>query len=539
MSAPFQQKAVSPAQAAALIAKSQNDPNWWIETVCGEKPWALQRKIIESVRDNPRTGVKSCHSGGKSWMAARVAAWFLCCFPNSIVVTTAPSHRQVELVIWPEIRRVRRAAAKRGILLPGSIPAVACQWKIADKWYGIGFSTDDPDRFQGLHSDYVLVIVDEASGIKPNIWEAIEAVMASGHVRLLTIGNPTDPTGPWAQEFKLLPANARFTISAFETPNFTAFGLTPEDMIPDPKTGIAPYSWKIGDAKLPAPYLITPQWVADKAKRWGTNNPAWKARVLGEFPDSAPNALVPLSWIEAAHKAYEQTRWAALNATSQNAEDKAKAEAILAMCREPRELGFDIAHMGNNKTVGYARKGIRARLVHAAFQQRTTETTGHVRRAVAETRATVVKIDGDGIGATIIDNLLAEPISGVTVVSMRSGMAARDAERFANAKAEWAWGLRERFEATYEAGGAVGGGIAINPDDEDLMWELSAVRYITTPRGLLALEDKSEMKESLTARGGSDSPDHFDALNYCFAQPSGVVPLFVPEGVPKDAAWTF
>lgn len=482
----------------------RRDPAWMIRKFCNEDPWALQQRIMESVRDNPRTAVKSCHSSGKSFTAARIAFWFLISFEESIVVTTAPSHRQVEKIIWPEIRRAAKKARARGFQVPGRI--LTTEWKIDDKWYAVGFSTDDPDRFQGLHAKNVLVIVDEASGIKPEIWEAIEAIMASGAmVRLLTIGNPTDPTGPWADEFKSLPAHAKFTISAFDTPNFTTFGITPADIVS------GAWEKKIGRGKIPHPQLISPAWVADKAKRWGTESPMWAARVLGEFPASAPDALIPLSWIEAAQRAWSEVKIGH------------------PLAREPIELGVDVARMGSNKTVIYERRGIRVQCLSRTNQEPTTATTGRVIDKMRSSRATIAKVDGAGVGGGVVDQLAEK---NIPVADMQPGQAASDGERFFNARAEWYWGLRERFEAAYTEG-IVAGSIAINPAEDELAWQLAAIKYKIDPRGRTQIESKDDM----SARG-VPSPDDADAVMMACAEPGvAPVPMVAPIGIPNESDW--
>ena len=77
----------------AALDRAQRDPVWWVEEVLGDRLWQRQRDIIESVRDNPETAVKSCHGAGKSFSAARVALWFLMTHRPSIVITTAPTDR--------------------------------------------------------------------------------------------------------------------------------------------------------------------------------------------------------------------------------------------------------------------------------------------------------------------------------------------------------------------------------------------------------------------------------------------------------------
>ena len=73
----------------------QSDPVTFCTNVLGFYPWSKQREILESVRDNQRIAVRSCQGSGKTATAARVVAWFLTAYPNSRVVSTAPTYSQV------------------------------------------------------------------------------------------------------------------------------------------------------------------------------------------------------------------------------------------------------------------------------------------------------------------------------------------------------------------------------------------------------------------------------------------------------------
>jgi len=53
------------------------------------------------------------------------------------------------------------------------------------------------NRFQGVHGNHVLFVLDEAPGIQPEIWEAIEGPRAGGDVRIVALGNPTVPGWPF------------------------------------------------------------------------------------------------------------------------------------------------------------------------------------------------------------------------------------------------------------------------------------------------------------------------------------------------------
>ena len=91
--------------AQGFLKRCQADPLFFSEHVLGgEQPWDKQQQIMLSVRDNERTAVPSGFCVGKTWVAARIALWFLCSFPHSLVITTAPTWRQVEHVLWAEKR---------------------------------------------------------------------------------------------------------------------------------------------------------------------------------------------------------------------------------------------------------------------------------------------------------------------------------------------------------------------------------------------------------------------------------------------------
>jgi len=449
--------------AQTLLARGRADPVWWIREVLGDDLWGEQAQIVESVRDTPETAVRSCHGIGKSFIAARTALWFLYTHAPSIVITTAPTDRQVRGILWKEIRSGHRRAR-----YPLGGEVLTQELKLAENWFAWGFTAPeyDPDRFQGFHEVYVLVIVDEAAGVSQEIYEAIDSILTSEHARLLLIGNPTNPIGRFADDFKTAGV-AKHAISCTSTPNFTAFGITRDDLIND--------TWETKiTGPLPAPYLITPYWAAKMIRRWGADSQFVQARVWGEFPAAGTDALIPLHWIDAA---VERT-----------------LEPV-----GPDELGVDVARFGTDETVLVHRCGPVAR-VHAAFSQKDTmATAGAVRAALRATRATSAKIDAVGIGAGVYDRLneLGEPVQ-----EMQSGAAAQDSERFANARAEWWWGLRERFES---------GDIDIE-DDEDLVAQLAGIKYKMTSRGQILIESKEDMK-----RRGLSSPDRGDALMLAFA----------------------
>ncbi len=474
------------AMRSKILRRSKLDPVWWVETILGDELWDDEKKLLEALRDDDEVAWKSCHSGGKSWTAARGALWFLYNFYRSIVITTAPTDRQVRGILWSEIRQ---AHANARYPLGGRMLS---QQLFVDEdvgWFAMGFTAPDydPNRFQGWHAPGgVLAVMDEASGISKNIHDGVDALMTGANTKKLLIGNPTDPASEFAKAFKDEDVT-KITTSAFDTPNFTAFGITPDD--------IAKGTWREkikGD--LPAPHLVTPEWVARRYRRWGPTSPLYEGRVLATFPEQGTDTLIPLAWIEAAQQR--------------------ELEPGL-----PVTLGLDVAEMGADRSVCYVRRGCVLRRVFATEKQKTTATVGNAVRAIRETGASEIIVDRIGVGRgpyDTLDEMSQEPGGlDVYVNGLSVAVGARDKEQYANKRAELFWGLRERFEA---------GDIDLDPEDEELAADLSNIKYKPNSRGQIQIE----LKELARKRIGR-SPDYGDAAAMAFAD-EGMVD-FREEGV--------
>lgn len=434
------------------VSPHRGDPVGWARERLGLHLWSKQQEIATSVVDHKRTAVKSCHDAGKSFIAGTVGQYWIDVHPpgEAFVVSTAPTYRQVHAILWEEIRAGAKRAKARGNPLPGRI-LQSDEWKLDDGTlvgWGRKPANQDEHGFQGIHRRFVLVILDEACGIPEQLWTAVEAITTNADCRILAIGNPDDPNTEFGNVCKPGSGWNVIQISAFDTPNFT------DEPVPD----------------AIRPLLLSPEWEEDKRKRWGETSPRYISKVLGDFPELGDDTLISPKWIEAA-----QAR---------------------TLDPGPRSvLSVDVARFGSDSTILALCRGPVVRVVAEYSKQRTTETTGKVIAAKREHGADEVRVDGVGVGAGVVDELLE---AGHDVVDMQSGAAALDSEHFANARAEWWWGLRERFEQ---------GDIDIDPDDDELAAQLGSVKYKYTARGQVLIESKDDMKKR-----GLPSPDRADAV---------------------------
>ena len=86
---------------AASFEAYQGDPVGFCESTFGEIYTDDVKAMMESVRDNPVTVAKSANATGKTHGAARVAAWFIKCFPDAQVYTAAaPPEDNLRRLLW-------------------------------------------------------------------------------------------------------------------------------------------------------------------------------------------------------------------------------------------------------------------------------------------------------------------------------------------------------------------------------------------------------------------------------------------------------
>lgn len=451
-------------RAVKLVNKIQTDPVYFVSEAFGSTLWNKQIEVITSVMNNRRTTVRSCHGAGKSFISALTTLWFLYTKAKSKVITTAPTFRQVEDILW---REIRNNMSRKKWPLEGTVNKTSIDR--SEESFAMGLSTDQPDRFQGFHAENILLIVDEAAGVTEDIFQASEGIISSEGARLLLIGNPTNLSGTFYNSFKA-PTFHKISVSAFDTPNLTEFGITLDD--------IRNNTWREKiTGPLPRPYLITPEWVYDKFLRWGESSPMWQSRVIGDFPTEGTDDLIPLSKVEQAiHRelAYKPD--------------------------DPECIGVDVARFGDDWTVFTYRKGPKVIDVRKYHHDDTMVTAQHLFMYATDKPNAMITIDVVGVGGGVYDRA-CQLLKGRNIIPVNVGEKAYDSERFINLRAELSFGLRDRF---------ITGDIQI-PNDEELMNQLSSIKFKFTDRGQFKIESKEDMKER-----GMGSPDESDSLMLAF-----------------------
>lgn len=429
-----------------------DEPVEWVQTRLKEFIWSKQRDVLNSLVDHRYTAVRSAHDTGKSFIAARAAAWWIGVHPpgEAFVVTTAPTAAQVEAILWREIGRAHRQGGLAGRLTGGSIPS----WKLDTGElvaYGRKPADYDQSAFQGIHARYVLVIMDEAGGIPRSLYDAVDTLATNESARVLAIGNPDDPTSHFEKVCRPGSGWNVIHISAFDTPAFTM------EAVPGPLLEV----------------LVSSEWVEERRQRWGESSPLYVSKVLGQFPEIGEDALITPAMLRTAYN------------------NDLSSRSLVPGC-----YGVDIARMGRDETAVYRNRGGVVRLERTWAKKDTMQTAGMLIELIAERLGEVPAVlDVIGVGAGPYDRLREQ---GYPVVAFNAAEKANDSVRFVNRRAEQWWEVRTLFED---------GELDLDERDEELANEFLAIKWKVTSSGRIFMESKDETSKVL-----GRSPDRADAF---------------------------
>ena len=420
-----------------LMLSYRRDPVFFVEHALGHLTWSKQREVLQSVVQNERTAVRASHSVSKTYSAAEVVVWFLNCFPNSKVITTAPTWTQMAKLLWAEIRSIY---VRSRLALEGECLMTEIKTDDPDH-YAIGFSTDKPARAEGWHAPAILFILDEAKGIPQWLWDSVRGSMTGGFCRELAIST-TDGVQVGEQFWKIFQGDDsswnRVHISAFDSPYVTGEKFRGLDM-PDLARPDR-FSRRTVDPQDLTFQIAGPAWIEECRKEWGEESVLFQTKVKGEISDAGADSIIKLSQVEQMVK---------------NAAD----EAFNSEGQE--EGGVDVARGGTDDTVLFHRKGLRildqkiiatpqlpekAKLVFIAEE---------VERFFGYDKKLRIKVDDTGVGGGVTDILQAD---GYNVVPVNFGAEANEPDKYTNTISEmWfevgkivheiAWAVSDRLKA--------------------------------------------------------------------------------------------
>jgi hypothetical protein len=475
----------------------QANPVAFFHEVLGVEPWSRQVEIIEAVRDHRRVAVCSGHKIGKSQVVAGLALWFYCSFEDARAIMTSTTSRQVDQILWRELRMMRSRggrclACKRadpdGHVIPKPCPhstliegeqgeLARTGLKSSDYREIVGFTAREAEAVAGISGRNLLYIIDEASGVGDDIFEAIEGNRAGG-ARVVMCSNGTRNEGEFYEAFNSKSAHYRtMRVSSEETPNV----VEGRDVIPG---------------------LATREWIEEKKLEWGVDSPLYAVRIKGQ------------------HATHEQGKIFSIHVISQ-------AEQRWAETPEAGRLfvGLDPAGASGSgdESAFCARRGLKVLQLrtHRGLNedQHLVQLLAFLTTHGLPRETPVVVLDREGeIGSRLSIRLReyseANPQVFELVAVRASDGAVRRPDVFGRMRDE----LVANLEQWFRDGGAI-------VEDAKLEKELHAFEWTQAINGKLKATPKEAIKKLI-----GRSPDRFDALALSVWEP-----LSLHEGVPASA----
>lgn len=252
--------------------------------------WSRQIEMGRSVVDYRTTVIYSGNAIGKDFWVGRLVWWWLYTRPDSLVIVTGPSQTTIGTITWKEIRRaIRNSPIPFSARVSVGAKNSPQQVDLGNGWQALGFSTTSVERSSGQHAENLLVIVEEASGVEDEIWDAIESL---GYDRLVVIGNPIRAEGRFvdlirqAERDRADNVPPRLAINAIQIPSTDS----PHALLDKSPFGLADRTW-----------------LDSVRRRYGEKSLWYRSHVLAEIPAVSADILIPIGWIDYAFTSIRPT----------------------------------------------------------------------------------------------------------------------------------------------------------------------------------------------------------------------------------------
>lgn len=389
--------------------------------------------------------ISSGQGSGKDSLVAGLMLWWLRCWAYSEGRVTAPTANQLDDNLWKEVRMWLRKSkddpTDPAMSLRNLIEVQADkvfrkdakgEWFFSKRTTNAKASADEQgETLAGAHKEYLMYVVDEASGVPDGVYKPLEGAM-SGRVNFaILISNPTRGTGYFARSQS---SDRKFWI---------ALRWDCEESNLDEITG----STGLKD------------YCARQASKYGKDSNTYRMRVKGLLPIADQYTLIPQDWIEAAIE-----------------------RELEPLDTSPEIAGIDVAAGGSNKTVLTFRRGNKVLKQHEFDQDKSEILANNLVFYLKDPMPAATAVDRIGWGWGVIGLLRDRGVKNV--ISYDSSEKARKENEFANRRVEDYWKLRTLFEE---------GRISI-PKDDDLVGQLGALRLKEPDnKGRMQMKSKKEM----------------------------------------------
>lgn len=419
---------------AARLARWSRNPQAFVTEALMAHPDPWQQKVLEALsRGVTRLTIRSGNGVGKTTLLAWLAIWFPATrFPSKCVVT-APTSQQLYDALWTEIRRwLHECPDWLSDLFEVLNDRLSLKSAPAQCFVSARTSrAETPEAIQGVHSANVLLIVDEASGVPEQVFEAGSGSMSTPGAITILAGNPLRSSG--------------------------FFFRTHTDLS---------NSWLAFRVACTDSKRVDPEWIREQAASYGVNSAFYQARVQGEFPANEDEVLCPRAIVEPATTAPLPNR---------TREDYATAV-----------WGLDVARFGPDSTVLIKRVGSSIPDVPTIWR---AVDLMHIVGAVkvdytslpTDMRPLAICVDVVGLGSGVVDRLVE---LGLPALGINASESPASLGQYYRLRDELYGRMRDWFETR----------AVVIPNHNRLINEITSIRYRFTSDGRMRVESKDEMK---------------------------------------------
>lgn len=380
-------------EQAAIIEQLAADPVLFVESMLGATPQRWQADALKAIARNDRVAIRSGHGVGKTAFLSWLVLWWLLTRLPTKVVCTANTAHQLSDVLWSEIGKWHRKLPE-GMRRLLEIKSDKIELTGVPDSFAVARTSrrEQPEALQGFHSENLLFVIDEASGVPDIVFEVGQGALSTEGAKVVMTGNPTRTSGYFYDAF---------------TKNQKRW-----------------WGKKVSchDADT-----VDKGFLEEMAAQYGDGSNQYRVRVLGEFPAGDDDALIARHLIEAAlTRQVEPSRTA------------------------PVVWGLDVARFGDDSTSLAKRRGNAISEPIKMWRGKDLmETCGLIKvewdATPGSLRPQEILVDVIGLGAGVVDRLreLNLPVRGINVAEL----PALEGHRFHRLRDELWWKAREWFEA--------------------------------------------------------------------------------------------
>ena len=345
-----------------IVAAYSDDPVGFVKEILGASPDPWQEEFLEAVgRGERRISIRAGHGVGKSTGCAWASIWHMVCRYPQKTVLTAPTAGQLFDALFAEIKFwVNRLPQPIQDIFETYSERITLKRQPEASFISARTSSADrPEALAGIHSENVLMIVDEASAVPEAVYESAAGSMSGERAITVLIGNPTRNSGLFFKTHHQLKDDWYcLHVSCLDSPR------------------------------------VAPDFVRQISTTYGEESNAYRVRVLGEFAVGDDDTLITGEVV-----------------------DSAMARDIEVDKDAPLLYGLDVARFGDDRTVLCKRKGNVVLDFKTWSGRDLMEIVGLIVNEAETDKPSEICVDSIGLGAGVADRLreLGLPVRDVNV----------------------------------------------------------------------------------------------------------------------------